>query len=126
MTSTPPSLENPKFMSMQTCIFFKSLNVSYSTEKSVKCALEAFHMTLKVSYKLDHNWLQTRCDVIHHAPTDNSDLRKAQQDFPPSADKCENSLLVSNSAHTSFCTVKLKHPREAAVSENTFLSEGGR
>ena len=26
-----------------------------------------------------------------------------------SVDECENSLLVSNSAHTSFCTVKLKH-----------------
>lgn len=33
--------------------------------------------------------------------------------FPPSADGCENSLLVSNSAHTPICTVKLKRQREA-------------
>lgn len=35
----------------------------------------------------------------------------------PSAEECKNSLLPSNTAHSLFCTVKVKHPCE--VSERT-------
>ena len=42
-----------------------------------------------------------------------------------SADECENSLIVSIFAHTSFCTVKLKHPIEGKKKKNVFLTGGG-
>ncbi len=45
-----------------------------------------------------------------------------QRNFLPPADEHENSLLVSNSAHTSFCTLKVKQPREVTMSQNTFLT----
>ena len=38
--------------------------------------------------------------------------------FIPSADECENRLLVSNSAHTSFYTVKLKHLSEITITKH--------
>ena len=34
--------------------------------------------------------------------------------------ECENSLMVSNSAHTSFFTVKLKQPSEVTISKQSF------
>lgn len=40
-------------------------------------------------------------------------------DVPPSADECVNRLLVPNSAHTSFCTVKLRYP---SVSEVNYVN----
>lgn len=36
--------------------------------------------------------------------------RRAQRNFD--ADECESSCPMSNSACTSFCTVKVKHPSE--------------
>ena len=40
-----------------------------------------------------------------------------------SADDHENILLVSNSAHTSFCARKVKHPT-VGTRRKTFLMEG--
>ncbi len=80
----------------------------------------------RVSCLLHHDWLQTKCDVTKscsHVHVLNSDLRWAQRNFPASADECENSLRVSNSAHASFCTVKLKHPGEVTISETHFWVE---
>ncbi len=71
--------------------------------------------------------LQTSCDVKKSCSYEyvlNSGSRWTQRNFPPSADECENSLLVSNSAHKSVCTVKVKHHSEVTIS-TTFLSGGG-
>lgn len=60
----------------------------------------------------------------NQARTKHSDLMWAQGSFPPSADECENSLLVSNSAHTSLCTVKPKHHSEVIRCKTHFWVEG--
>lgn len=38
-----------------------------------------------------------------------------QRIFPPSAAECKNILLVSNSAHTLCCTMKLKPLSEGTI-----------
>lgn len=56
-----------------------------------------------VSWILDHDWLQTSCDVTnpaHRAHLSKSDFHWAQRNFPLSEDECENCLLVSNTACT--------------------------
>lgn len=47
-----------------------------------------------------------------HMHTSVTQLKVSCVKLPSSADDFENSLLVSNPAHISFCTVKLKHPTE--------------
>lgn len=43
------------------------------------------------------------------------DFRKAQTSLAPSAEESDNSLVVTNSAHASICTEKVKHPREVTI-----------
>lgn len=40
---------------------------------------------------------------------------RAKVSFPSRADGCENRLLVSNCAHRSLCTVKVKHPNGRTI-----------
>ena len=51
-------------------------------------------------------------------------LRWAQTNFLLSAHEYENSPLVSNSAHISFCMLKLKHPTEGTRRKTHFTVEG--
>ncbi len=53
-----------------------------------------------------------------------SDLKWAQRNFPLPADERENNVLPSNSAHTSFCTVRFKHSSELTISKTHFWVEG--
>lgn len=62
---------------------------------------------------LDHDWLPNRMKCHKSSPWINiasSDLRSAQRNFTLTADEGEDALLLSNHAHTSFCTMDLKHP----------------
>ena len=73
-------------------------DVCYFTVQSI-CAL-----------KLNQDWLPSLLQC-HKSRV----LQWAQRNFPLWADKCENSLLLSNSAYISFCTVKLKHPTVGTI-----------
>lgn len=44
------------------------------------------------------------------------------RNFLPSADECDNNLLVSNSAYTSLCAVKVKHSSEVSAGKSVFLT----
>ncbi len=59
--------------------------------------------------------------LVQYVHSLNWDLRWSPINSPPSADECENSLLVSNSAHTSFCTVKVKHPNDLTIRKKYLL-----
>lgn len=94
--------------------------VSFQTQS---LQASGFHSTLVwVEYwtRID---LQTICDVTNHARRCTSQW--AQTNFPLSADECDNSRLLSNPAHISFRTVKLKHLTGGTGRKNIFLTGGG-
>ncbi len=47
-----------------------------------------------------------------------------KKNIPPSAGEYENSLQKSTTAHTSFCTVQLKHKSEVTISKTYFGLDG--
>lgn len=68
----------------------------------------------RVTCILDHYW---RPDSLtcHNACAVHPKLKCAQRKF-----ECENKLLVSNSAGTSFCLVKVKHQSEEQLAKHLF------
>ncbi len=101
-------------------------DVSYLTEKSVLsvCALEAssFHVTLVWSAYWTMTGFQASCDVTKSCSCVHVKPRfKVTEKL--SADKCENSLQVTR---TSFCTVKLNHPREVTTNKTHCWVEGDK
>lgn len=45
-----------------------------------------------------------------------------RETFPPLAEQVESSLIVLNSAHTSFCMVKVRDPSEDKISKINVLT----
>lgn len=93
--SPSPSLKNPKSMNMQILFISKLLDTRCLPEKSILsvCALGGLQF----------------CDVTNHARryTSLSEIFiEHRETFPPLAEECEKSLLVSN------YTVKLQYSRE--------------
>ncbi len=82
----PTSLKNP--LSMYVCWRFRVSCVSCILDNVIKSSLYAHTL----------NW----------------DLRWAQRNFPPSADKCENSFFVTNS-------VLVKHSSEAKIYKKNWV-----
>lgn len=68
-------------------------------------------------------WLASKLVLMlqNHMYT-KSDWRWARGNFPLWADECESSLLASNCAHPSSCTVKAKQPSEGTHFEQRELS----
>lgn len=69
------------------------------------CVVEAsiFHTTLGLVAYCHKITFGMYCTCFQH------------RNFASSADECENRILMSNSTHKSFNTVKVKHPSEVRI-----------
>lgn len=93
-------------MNMLICFLKKAGHKMSRPSLKSPLSMLSLHITLVlVAYR------KTCCDVTKSCSYEHvlkSHLKWAQRNFRPSADECENSLLMSTSVHPSFCTVELK------------------
>lgn len=118
---TPPSLKNAESMTMQIFFIWKALRLE------ARCLVlhwqVSVHVQRRVCISRSHLWPwlvpdATRCYATKPFPY--AHVLNSQIDFHPSADEFENSLLVSDSAHSSLCTVQLRHACEVTISKTHF------
>lgn len=121
MTSTPsPLLKNPETVIMEIMCHFKSSTASQDSQSFVSvCARQA------ASFKFGHTRESAGTFVMSQIILVGPPLEISRhREKSSSADECANSFQVSNAAHTSLYTVKLKYPTAGTRRKHIFAWRG--